>query len=50
MVMSDAMVETATSFDTYAASQSYFSANIVELVAEGADAIISTDIKTVVSI
>ena len=34
-------VDTVTSFETYAASQSYLSANIVALDAAGADAIIS---------
>ena len=49
IVARESIVETATSFDTYAASQSYFSANIVALVAAGADAIISTDSRTALS-
>ena len=50
IVASERIVDIATSFETYAASQSYFSANMVALVAAGADAIISTDIITFISI
>ena len=45
IVIMDVRVDTATSFDTYAASQSYFSANIVALEAAGADAMIITTLK-----
>ena len=50
IVASDKIVDTATTLLTYAASQSYFSANIVALVAAGADAIIRTDSTTTESI
>ena len=42
IVTIERIVENATSLETYAASQSYFSANIVALEAAGADAKIRT--------
>ena len=46
IVIIDSIVEIMTSLLTYAASQSYFSANMVALVAAGADAIMITVVIT----